>query len=125
MTSQRGSLLIELLIGTGILAAGLFTVFLGLVTLTKTLERNVQLATATTVVSNQFATLRAQRVSSLNVGTTSTPTTDLPGGVVETLITSVSEVLKQVTVTVTWTSGTQTRSVTFVSNLATDGLESL
>lgn len=125
MKSQRGSLLIELIVGTGLLAGGLFAVFLGLVTLSDTIGANAQRQIAITLAANTIATVRAGGYAALTVGQSTVAQPDLPAGEVTTTITQPATDLYDVTVTARWTKGGQTRTVELVTKVANDGLESL
>lgn len=125
MRGERGSLLIELLVGTGLLAVILFASFQGLVALSDELGINRQRAVATTVAANTLTALRAQPYEALTVGQTTVPVPDLPSAQVSTTISQAQDQLYDVEVTVVWADGPQTRSVTSVTKVANDGLEAL
>ncbi len=125
MRSDRGSLLIELLIGTALLAGGLFAVFGGLVTLTDTLGTNAARTVALTEAASTLALVRASGYDGLVVGTNTVPLAGLEAGTVTTLVSQPQANLRDVVITVTWTDGVHSRTAQLVTKVANDGLESL
>lgn len=122
---ERGALLIELLIGTGIIAAGLFAVFLGLITSNQFLIRSSEQAQATNALASHLEILRATEFSALTTGVTTESVGTLAGGSMTQEISDIETGLKEITLELSWPSGAQTRSVSIVTRVADDGLEAL
>lgn len=125
-TAQRGALLIELLIGTAIIAAGVLTIYLGLTSLTKLSSQTSQRARAMTQLTSHLDTIRATEFTALTPGIVAIPINDLPDGQQTTTITVLEPSLIEVVLLLTWTSTEgEGRNASIVTRITDDGLESL
>lgn len=124
MGGTRGSIYIELIIGTAILAAGLFLIFLSFTTFAERQIRHRQQLIALVAAQSELETIRASTYDSLIPGVTTLPIVELPDGLVTTEVTSVLDDLKQVVVTASW-GVEHVRTLELVTQVTSDGMESL
>lgn len=120
--AQAGSILVDLLVGTAILSAGLFSVWVSLATIADFVTLDRQRSDARLTLANQLETLRGTSFDQLFLGTTTTSVSSLPGGELTQTVTAVTDDLRQVELTAQWTTQTDLKSATVVTQIARGGI---
>lgn len=120
--ADRGSILIDLLVGTSILASGLFIIWLSLASIAETTARDSQLADARLVLMAQLETLRGTTFSSLVTGSVDTDVSTLPSGMLTTNIIPVSDIEHSIELSLTWQGQTGPRTVGAATRITSGGL---
>lgn len=121
-STNRGSILIDLVVGTSILASGLFIIWLSLASIAETTARDSQLADARLVLSTKLETLRGTTFSSLTTGSVDTDILTLPNGVLTTEITPISDIEREIQLSLTWQGQTSPRTVGATTRITSGGL---
>lgn len=122
---QRGSILIELVLGTTILGLTFVTLFVGLVTVDRFLGRSIGKATAITALRNELTIRRADGFATLTAGSSQKAISELTNGQLQTTIVDLEAELKEVTLIATWTQDGSSQTLSLVTRVAKDGLEAL
>lgn len=119
---QRGSILVDLMVGTAILAGGLFSVWSSLATISSFVTLDRQRSDARLVLVNQLEAVRGTPFDQLFLGTSRSQASALPNGQLTRLISAVTDDLRQVDLTLTWDTQTGPRTTTVVTQVARGGI---
>ncbi len=119
---QAGSILVDLMVGTAILATGLFSVWMSLATIAGFVTVDRQRSDARLALANQIETVRGAPFDQLFLGTTSRSVSALPSGTLTQTITAVTADLRQVELIASWTAQTGVKRASVVTQVARGGI---
>lgn len=121
-SQQTGSVLVDLMVGTAILAIGMFSVWVSLATIADFVTLDRQRSDARLELANQIETLRGTPFDQLLLGIVTTPMSSLPDGELTQTVTAVTDDLRQVELIAQWTGQTGRKNATVVTRVARGGI---
>jgi len=110
------------MVGTAIIAAGLFSVWLSLITISGFITLDRQRSDARLVLVSQLETLRGTAFDQIRIDTSTTNVPELPSGQINQVVTAVTDDLRQIELTARWTTQTGPRTATVVTRIARGGI---
>jgi hypothetical protein len=110
------------MVGTAILASGLFSLWLSLATISDFVTLDRQRSDARLALASQLDGLRGTPFDQVWLGLTVVSAPALPNGEMTQTITAVTDDLRQIELTASWTTPTGPRSATVVTRIARGGI---
>ncbi len=119
---NAGSILVDVMVGTAIIAAGLFSVWVSLATISGFITLDRQRADARVALTSQLDTVRGTVFDQIRIGTPSVTVATLPSGQLTQAVTAVTDDLRQIELTASWITPAGPRTVTVATRVARGGI---
>lgn len=119
---EAGSILVDVMVGTALIAAGLFSVWVSLATVSSFITVDRQRSDARLALASQLETVRGTAFDQVRIGTTTLSVPALPSGRLTQVVTAVTDDLRQVDLIASWTTQTGPRTATVVTQIARGGI---
>jgi len=110
------------MVGTAILATGLFSIWVSLATLSSYTMLDQHRSDARIALANQLDGVRSMPFDQIRIGTTQSSVSNPPNGELVQVVTAVTDDLRQVELTINWTTQTGSQQMTVATRVARGGI---